>query len=124
VLDLLRWNGGGAHGSGTGIGNIDTQGNVHPDQFWQSLNLGNVRERPFSKIWNDRSITPLAQLRDRRQRLTGRCAECRFLEICGGGFRVRAVQRTGDMWAPDPACYLTNGEIRPPRRLSLAHQGG
>jgi radical SAM protein with 4Fe4S-binding SPASM domain len=111
VLDLLRWNGGGARSSGTGIGNIDTQGNVHPDQFWQSLTLGNVRQRPFSQIWSDPQHPDLAVLRNRNERLGGRCADCRFQDICGGGFRVRAVQRTGDMWAPDPACYLSESEI-------------
>ena len=112
VLDLLRWNGGGAHGSGTGIGNIDTQGNVHPDQFWQSLTLGNVKQRPFSEIWRDTSNETLAALRNRVGRLEGRCASCRFLDVCGGGFRVRAVQVHGNLWAPDPACYLSDDEIR------------
>jgi len=111
VLDLLRWNGGGAHGSGTGIGNIDTQGNVHPDQFWQSLTLGNVKQRPFSEIWRDPSHETLAALRQRTGRLEGRCAGCRFLDVCGGGFRVRAVQVHGRLWAPDPGCYLTDQEV-------------
>jgi radical SAM protein with 4Fe4S-binding SPASM domain len=111
VLALLRWNGGGAHGSGTGIGNIDTQGNVHPDQFWQSLTLGNVKQRPFSKIWRDTSNETLAALRNRTGRLEGKCAGCRFLDVCGGGFRVRAVQVHGNLWAPDPACYLTDEEV-------------
>jgi radical SAM protein with 4Fe4S-binding SPASM domain len=111
VLDLLRWNGGGAHGSGTGIGNIDTQGNVHPDQFWQTLTLGNVKERPFSEIWRDQSNPTLALLRNRNARLEGRCADCQFLDVCGGGFRVRAVQVYGKLLAPDPACYLSAEEI-------------
>ena len=114
VLDLLRWNGGGAHGSGTGIGNIDTQGNVHPDQFWQSLTLGNVKQRPFSEIWRDTSNETLSALRNRAGRLEGKCAGCRFLDVCGGGFRVRAVQVHGNLWAPDPACYLSEQEIAAP----------
>lgn len=111
VLDLLRWNGGGAHGSGVGIANIDTQGNVHPDQFWQSLTLGNVKQRPFSKIWTECDDPKFVGLRDRLPRLQGRCAGCRFLPICGGGFRVRAEQVYGDSWASDPACHLTDEEI-------------
>ena len=111
VLDLLRWNGGGAHGSGTGIGNIDTQGNVHPDQFWQSLTLGNVKQRPFSEIWRAAGNETLTALRNRAGHLEGKCAGCRFLNVCGGGFRVRAVQVHGHLWAPDPACYLTDKEI-------------
>lgn len=111
VLELLKWNGGGSHGSGTGIGNIDTQGNVHPDQFWQSLTLGNVKKTPFSEIWQNKNDPTLNALRNRREKLEGRCAACRFLGICGGGFRVRAVQVHNNLWAPDPACYLNEEEI-------------
>lgn len=111
MRELLEWNGGGTNSSGTGIGNIDTQGNVHPDQFWQSLTLGNVKERPFSEIWQGRDNPLLQALRNRREHLKGRCGGCRFLNMCGGGFRVRAVQVHNDIWAPDPACYLTDEEI-------------
>jgi radical SAM protein with 4Fe4S-binding SPASM domain len=110
----MKWNGGGANSSGIGIANIDTQGNVHPDQFWQSATLGNVKQRPFSEIWSDNSIPLLAQLRNRLPLLKGRCARCRFQDICGGSFRVRALQVFGDPWAPDPACYLHDHEIALP----------
>ncbi|MFA6543818.1 MAG: radical SAM protein [Limisphaerales bacterium] len=121
VMELLKWNGGGAHGSGTGIGNIDTQGNVHPDQFWQSLTLGNVKERPFSEIWRDTTNPTLNALRNRAGKLEGKCAGCRFLNICGGGFRVRAVQVHNNLWAPDPACYLSDEEVAPePAELAVA----
>ena len=111
IRQLLEWNGGGANSSGVGIANIDSYGNVHPDQFWQHESLGNVRERPFSEIWSDPTIPLLAELRDRLPRLTGRCGSCRWKSLCGGSFRVRALQATGDRWAPDPACYLTEEEI-------------
>ena len=111
VHQWMKWNGGGANSSGIGISNIDTQGNVHPDQFWQAATLGNVKERPFSEIWSDNSIPLLAQLRNRLPLLKGRCGACRFKDICGGSFRVRALQVHGDPWAPDPACYLTDKEI-------------
>ncbi|MBI5820246.1 MAG: radical SAM protein [Verrucomicrobia bacterium] len=111
VYQWMKWNGGGANSSGIGISNIDTQGNVHPDQFWQTATLGNVKERPFSQIWSDNSIPLLAQLRNRLPLLKGRCGACRFKDICGGSFRVRALQVHGDPWASDPACYLTDEEI-------------
>ena len=107
----LSWNGGGANSSGTGIADVDTQGNVHPDQFMQSVTLGNVKDRPFSAIWTDASNETLAALRHSKEHLHGRCATCRFLAICGGNFRARALNATGDLWASDPGCYLTDGEI-------------
>jgi len=112
IWKLLTWNGGGRHASGLGISNIDSQGNVHPDQFWQTHTLGNVKEQPFSKIWdNAQEDDLLCGLRDRLPRLEGRCAECRFQEVCGGGFRVRAFQKYGNPWAEDPGCYLRDYEI-------------
>ena len=120
VYQWMKWNGGGANSSGIGIANIDTQGNVHPDQFWQCATLGNVKQRPFSQIWSDNSIPLLAQLRNRLPLLKGRCADCRFKEICGGSFRVRAAQVHGDPWASDPACYLTDGEIGLAEPVALA----
>lgn len=110
ALAALRWNGGGAYATGTGIANVDTQGNVHPDPFMQSITLGNVRHRRFSEIWSGDDPT-LAALRDRRGRITGRCAACRFFDLCGGSFRSRALNATGDLWASDPGCYLTDEEI-------------
>jgi radical SAM protein with 4Fe4S-binding SPASM domain len=117
---FMKWNGGGANSSGIGIANIDTQGNVHPDQFWQTATLGNVKDRRFSEIWSDTSIPLLAQLRNRLPLLKGRCARCRFLNICGGSFRVRALQVHGDPWAEDPACYLTDDEIAAPDGVTVA----
>lgn len=111
AYELLTWNGGGANSSGIGIADIDTQGNVHPDQFLQAVTLGNVKERKFSEIWTDGRNQTLSELRDRNGRLHGRCAECAYLSMCGGNFRARALNATGDLWASDPGCYLSDAEI-------------
>jgi 12,18-didecarboxysiroheme deacetylase len=109
VLQLMRWNGGNS--SGIGIGAVDHLGNVHADQFWQHYSFGNVRERPFSQIWTDTSDPLMAGLKNRKPLLKGRCAACQYLDICNGNFRVRAEAVYDDVWAPDPACYLTDEEI-------------
>ncbi len=109
VLQLLTWNGGNA--SGIAIADVDHRGDVHADQFWQHYSFGNVRRRPFSQIWTDTSDPLMAGLKNRKPLLTGRCAACRYLDICNGNFRVRAEAVHGDVWAPDPACYLTDEEI-------------
>jgi 12,18-didecarboxysiroheme deacetylase len=109
VLQLLRWNGGNS--TGIGIGAVDHLGNVHADQFWQHYSFGNVRQRPFSQIWTDTRDPLMAGLKDRKPLLQGRCARCRYLDICNGNFRVRAEAVHGDVWAPDPACYLSDEEI-------------
>jgi 12,18-didecarboxysiroheme deacetylase len=109
VLELLRMNEGNS--SGRGIGCVSWDGSVHADQFWRHESFGNVRERPFSEIWSDLSHPLMARLKDKRPHVKGRCAECRWLDVCAGNFRVRAEAATGDLWAPDPACYLSDREI-------------
>jgi MoaA/NifB/PqqE/SkfB family radical SAM enzyme len=110
TLSLLKWNGGGLHSSGVGIADIDFLGNVHPDQFWMGHTLGNVIDRPFSEIWQDVSDPLLAGLRDRAPLLERRGGACQWKDICGGSFRVRALQVHGNPWASDPGCYLTDAE--------------
>ncbi len=105
---LAQW---GGNSSGVNVANIDNLGNVHPDTFWWDTNLGNVRQRPFSEIWQDTSDPIMAGLKARPRKIKGRCGECGYFDICGGNTRVRARQLTGDPWQEDPACYLSDAEI-------------
>jgi heme d1 biosynthesis radical SAM protein NirJ len=105
---LEEW---GGNASGVNVANIDNLGNVHPDTMWWDTTLGNVRSRSFSEIWADTSGELMAGLKRRPRPLKGRCAECRWLSICNGSSRVRALQLTGDPWEEDPGCYLTDEEI-------------
>lgn len=109
VLELLEMNQGNS--SGIGIGCISWDGEVYADQFWRHYSFGNVRNRPFSKIWADTSDPLMKKLKEKKRHAKGRCATCRWLDICAGNFRVRSEAVTGDVWAPDPACYLTDEEI-------------
>jgi 12,18-didecarboxysiroheme deacetylase len=109
VLELLQMNGGNS--SGHGIGCVSWDGSVHADQFWRHHSFGNVRQRPFSEIWTDLSDPLMAKLKNKKAHVKGRCARCRYLELCGGNFRVRAEAVTGDLWEADPACYLSDEEI-------------
>jgi len=114
---LRQW---GGNSSGVNIANIDNLGEVHPDTFWWHYDLGNVRRRPFSEIWMDTSDPIMAGLKAVPRLIKGRCGECRYFNICGGNTRVRAMQLTGDPWAEDPACYLTDAEIRHINRADVS----
>jgi radical SAM protein with 4Fe4S-binding SPASM domain len=105
---LAQW---GGNSSGVNVANIDNLGNVHPDTMWWHYNLGNVKERAFSEIWTDLSDPIMAGLKRRPRRIGGRCGGCAFFDICGGNTRVRAMRITGDPWAEDPGCYLSDAEI-------------
>jgi MoaA/NifB/PqqE/SkfB family radical SAM enzyme len=41
----------------------------------------------------------------------GRCSTCTWLDVCGGNFGYGQRRFHNDVWAPDPACYLTDEEI-------------
>ena len=119
TLKLLTWNGGGANSSGRGFANIDTQGNIHPDQFWQGVTLGNVKTQKFSDVWeavSEPSADKLRELRgsddpaERQKKLSGPCATCRHFALCGGGFRTRAAFQNGHWYGSDLGCYLTEEE--------------
>ena len=105
---LAQW---GGNSSGVNVANIDNLGNVHPDTMWWHHTLGNVRERPFSEIWMDSSDPIMAGLKAKPRKVGGRCGACAHFDICDGNTRVRAQQLTGDPWAEDPGCYLTDEEI-------------
>ncbi|WP_137937114.1 heme d1 biosynthesis radical SAM protein NirJ [Chitinivorax sp. B] len=105
---LAQW---GGNASGVNVANIDNLGNVHPDTMWWDYQLGNVRQRPFSTIWQDTTDPLMAGLKQLPRTLKGRCGGCGYADICGGNTRVRAWQITGDPWQEDPACYLDDKEL-------------
>ncbi len=109
AYNLLKTNGGNR--SGIAFGCISNTGEVYADQFWRHHSFGNVRERKFAEIWEDTSDPLMKGLKNRRPLIHGRCAACKYYELCGANFRVRAEAVHGDVWAPDPACYLTDEEI-------------
>ncbi|NML15239.1 heme d1 biosynthesis radical SAM protein NirJ [Azohydromonas caseinilytica] len=120
---LRQW---GGNASGLNVANIDNLGHVHPDTMWWHHDLGSVRERPFSRIWNDLSDPLMAGLKQQPRAVGGRCAGCQYLAICGGNTRVRAQQLTGNAWAEDPGCYLDDAEIglaQPARRIEITPFG-
>ena len=112
VFELLSMNQGNS--SGIGFGCVSWDGSVHADQFWRHYSFGNVRERPFSEIWTDLSDELMAGLKNRKPLIKkhgDRCARCKWFDVCNGNFRVRAEAVYGNVWADDPACYLTKEEI-------------
>ena len=109
ILGLLKTSGGNQ--TGIKIASVDDVGNVHADQFWWHHSMGNVRQRKFGDIWMDESDPIMKGLKNRAGLLKGRCARCHYMDICNGNLRVRAEAVYNDVWAQDPACYLTEEEI-------------
>jgi len=105
---LISW---GGNSAGRKLLNIDSNGNVKPDPFFPKT-IGNIFESDFSDIWTNKPQELLKKLRQHPRNIDGKCKECAFINICNGGSRSRAYAITGDMWAEDPSCYLTEQEIK------------
>ena len=93
--------------AGTGFAFIGHCGDVQPCGYFD-LKLGNVRETPFSRIWRESPV--LDDLRH-PERLKGKCGVCEYRAVCGG-CRARALAKTGDYLAEEPACaHVPNREL-------------
>jgi len=105
---LIDW---GGNSAGRKLLNIDSEGFVKPDPFFP-VKIGNILNQDFSDIWTNEPIELLQKLRVHPRGLSGKCAECQYINICNGGSRSRAYAIHGDMWAEDPSCYLTEEKVR------------
>lgn len=94
-LNLLEKFGGNK--IGTKIFDIDSAGNVHPDQFWQNFSLGNITEIKLEEIIKK----SLNLFKDRTTNASDRCKKCKWLTICGTNMREGRLE---------PDCYLNDNE--------------
>lgn len=108
LLESLK----GGCSAGTRVANIDALGNVYPCQFARSPEflVGNIRDRLFSKLWSDGESPVLSRFREKQARFGGRCGDCTYRDLCGGGCRVRAHAAEGNFMAEDPFCFIAGNE--------------
>jgi radical SAM protein with 4Fe4S-binding SPASM domain len=88
--------------AGRGFVYIKPNGDVWPCPFVE-VSCGNVRETPFTRIWESSPV--FEDLRNRERRLQGRCGECTYRRLCGG-CRGRSWALRGDYLAEDPSCFI------------------
>lgn len=105
VYRLLKRSGGCS--ASEKIAAVDSQGRVHPCQFWSYTTLGNVREKKFSEIWGNRLIIDPSE---KNNKLKGKCGECEHKSLCRG-CRIRAKVVYNDVWQEDPSCYLAENTV-------------
>lgn len=74
-------------------------GDVQPCGYFD-MHLGNVKEEPFSRIWE---TSPVFDDLRHYDRLKGKCGVCEYKGVCGG-CRARALAATGDYLAEEPYC--------------------
>jgi len=96
TFDLLQKFGGNK--IGIKILDVDSAGNIHPDQFWQNYSLGNVTEMEIGEIFKK----SLNIFMDKTEFSPDRCKKCCWLKICGTNMRDTHLE---------PDCYLDDKEI-------------
>jgi radical SAM protein with 4Fe4S-binding SPASM domain len=107
---LLLANGGNRVGDK--IACVAWDGTVYPDQFWRNYPLGNVTERPFKEIWSNTADPVLGKLRNKDAFADPRCLKCRWFSLCKGNYRFLDSDASDASWLNEPACYLTDEEVR------------
>nr|MDO8082207.1 radical SAM protein [Candidatus Freyarchaeota archaeon] len=66
--------------------------------------MGNIRETSVNEVWNRiRNSKVCNMIRERK--ITGKCGNCPYIKICGGGCRADAYGLTGDILSEDPLCW-------------------
>jgi len=80
---------------------VSFNGNVYACPFLR-ISAGNIFEKSLEGIWENSSL--FAKLRN-RSAYNEECANCKFLEYCGG-CRNRAYQSSNNIQEKDPNCYL------------------
>jgi len=98
----------GGCSAGIRVANVSQHGDVYPCQFAQipECLIGSIRTRKFSELWNDPDNPVLIRFRKKKELLKGRCASCSYVDLCGGGCRVRAFSQNGDFSDDDPFCFI------------------
>lgn len=88
---------------------IDWFGDVHPNPFWLSRTLGNIKsERLADIVRRSASENPVA-FPAWNTELSGRCASCRYVSLCLSGFQP-AVLTDEELRASYPKCYLNSAD--------------
>ena len=108
--ELLQINGGNRIGEK--IVCIGPDGNVYPDQFWCNYSIGNIKDKSFKDIWNNSEDMALNKLRNKSKFADKRCLSCKWFDYCRGNYRFLGADTADENWLNEPACYLTDREIK------------
>ncbi|HAM15523.1 MAG TPA: radical SAM/SPASM domain-containing protein [Eggerthellaceae bacterium] len=97
---------------------ISHVGDVQPCGYFD-MQLGNVKETPFSEIWE---TSPVFDDLRHYDRLRGKCGACEYKGVCGG-CRARALATTGDYLAEEPYCAYVPRAVARQRVLDAIQSG-
>ncbi|AOY74877.1 putative heme d1 biosynthesis radical SAM protein NirJ2 [Clostridium formicaceticum] len=85
--------------AGTAYCIVGPKGRVQPCAYLD-MEIGNVRETPFSEIWQNSQVFNKLRSLD----YSGGCGSCRYKKSCGGCRARAAFYHGGDYMAEEPWC--------------------
>ncbi len=66
--------------------------------------MGNIRKNGINEVWNKIKNSKICDM-VRKRRIAGKCGNCSYIKVCGGGCRADAYGLTGDILSEDPMCW-------------------
>ncbi|MFB0560137.1 MAG: radical SAM protein [Candidatus Lokiarchaeia archaeon] len=66
--------------------------------------MGNIRKISMKEVWNKIKNSKICDM-IRERRIAGKCGNCSYIKVCGGGCRADAYGLTGDILSEDPLCW-------------------
>ncbi|ACV22199.1 Anaerobic sulfatase-maturating enzyme [Slackia heliotrinireducens] len=97
---------------------ISHVGDVQPCGYFD-MQLGNVKETPFSEIWTN---SPVFDDLRHYDRLKGKCGACEYKSVCGG-CRARALSLYGDYLEEEPYCAYVPRKFAEDRVMDIIQTG-
>ena len=91
--------------AGTAYCIISPTGKVQPCAY-MDMEIGDVRQTPFSEIWNNSPVFQMLRSLD----YSGYCGDCKYKQRCGGCRARAAYYHDGDYMAEEPWCLYRGGQ--------------
>jgi AdoMet-dependent heme synthase len=90
---------------------IAENGDVIPCSYNDTYRIGNIKNKPVEKIWEDMQQSDFFNKVKDKQNIKGKCGVCEYLDVCGG-CRSAALFYTGDILGSDLRCAYVPKALR------------
>ena len=98
--NLKNW---GGNQSGVRLLNLDYKGYIKPDPFFD-YKLAHISNNDLENKLKENHVYKFLNAYPRK--ITGKCQQCQFINICNGGSRARAFNVYNDYSMEDPSCFI------------------
>jgi len=84
-------------------------GDVVPCINFTTLVAGNIRKNSLKEIWQESDVfNSMKVLSQTKTDQIKKCTGCKYLPVCAGGCRAKAMEHNGNIYEIDPECLYHN----------------